>query len=91
MKLITLEGSKASYTRARQMVCEPLVNGLRTKCAYVWMGLGTYSALSAKWFAHRSPRTEICCVFARTQRELDAPGVLSMHWVFFARLKFTEN
>ncbi len=24
-------------------------------------------------------------VFARTQRELDAPDVLSMHWVSFAR------
>ncbi len=28
-----------------------------------------------KQFAYHSPRTEICQFFARTQRELDAPGV----------------
>ncbi len=30
-------------------------------------------------------------VFALIQRELDAPGVLSMHRVSFARLRFAEN
>ncbi len=29
-----------------------------------------------KWFTYHLPRTKICCFFARTQRELDAPGVL---------------
>ncbi len=28
----------------RQMVCEPLANGLRTKCEYMWMGLRTKCA-----------------------------------------------
>ncbi len=42
-------------------------------------------------FAYRSLRTEICQFFARTQRELDVPGVLFMHRVSFARLRFAEN
>ncbi len=29
-----------------------------------------------KQFAYRSPQTKICWFFARTQRELDVPGVL---------------
>ncbi len=29
-------------------------------------------------FAYRSPQTEICWFFARTQRELDVPGVLCL-------------
>ncbi len=42
-------------------------------------------------FAYHSLRTKICQFFVRTRRELDAPGVLSMHQMFFARLKFAEN
>ncbi len=41
--------------------------------------------------AYHSLRTEICRFFVGTQRELDAPGVLSMHRVSFARLRFAEN
>ncbi len=41
-------------------------------------------------FTYHSLRTEICRFFARTQRELDAPGVLSMHRVSSARLRFVE-
>ncbi len=36
-----------------------------------------------EWFAYRSLRTKIYRFFARTQRELDVPGVLSMHRVSF--------
>ncbi len=39
--------SKASYTQACRMVCEPLANSLWTKCEYVWMGLRTCAAPSA--------------------------------------------
>ncbi len=39
----------------------------------------------------RHPQTEICWFFAQTQRELDVPGILSMHRVSFARLRFAEN
>ncbi len=42
-------------------------------------------------FAYHSPQTEIYRVFVQTQRELDVPGVLSMHRVSFARLRFAEN
>ncbi len=34
---------------------------------------------------------QMCRFFAQTPRELDAPGVLSMHRVSFARLRFAEN
>ncbi len=39
-----------------------------------------------EWFAYQSPRTKICLFFVRTQRELDAPAVLSMHRMSFACL-----
>ncbi len=38
---------KASYTLARRMVQEPLVNGLRTKCTCVWTGLQTCAVPSS--------------------------------------------
>ncbi len=44
----------------------------------------------SKWFAYRSQRTEICLFFARTQRELDVLGALSMHRVSFVRLRFAK-
>ncbi len=65
---------KASYTQTHRMVHEPLANSSRTKCVYVWIRLRTCAR-----FAYHSPQTKICWFFARTQRELDAPGILSMH------------
>ncbi len=44
-----------------------------------------------EWFAYHSPRTKTCQFFVQTQRELDASGVLSMHQMPFARLRFAEN
>ncbi len=38
----------ALYTRAHQMVHKPLANGSQTKCTYMWMGLLTCAAPSAK-------------------------------------------
>ncbi len=66
---------KTSYTRTHRIICKLLVNGLWTKCAYKWMGLRTCSVPSANGLL----QTEICRFSARTQRELDAPGVLFMH------------
>ncbi len=44
-----------------------------------------------EWFAYHSPRIEICQFFVRTQRELDALGILFMPWMSSARLRFAEN
>ncbi len=80
----------ASYTQARRMFRKPLANGLRTKCMYV-DGTANLRCAISKRFAYHSPWTETCRIFAQTQRELDAPGVLSTHRVSFARLRFVEN
>ncbi len=50
--------AKASYILAHRMVRKSLTNGLRTKCAYVWMGLQTCAAPSAKGShtIHREPK-----------------------------------
>ncbi len=81
---------QASYTRAHQMVRELLTNGLRTKWGNVWMGLQTCAVPSAN-----SSHTVRCkpkfVGSLRKHRELDASGVLFMHRVFFARLRFVEN
>ncbi len=69
------------------MVREPLANGLRTKCAYAWMGLQTCAAPSANG-SHT-----IC-------RKPKFVGILHEHkgnWmrlhalVSFAHLRFMEN
>ncbi len=54
---------------------------------------GTANLLCAicEWFAYLSPQTEIGRPFARAQRELDVPDVLSIQRVSFARLRFVEN
>ncbi len=59
------------------MVRELLTNGLRIKYAYECMKLRTCAMPST----NGSPWTEIYWFFALTQRELDAPGVFSMHKV----------
>ncbi len=70
--------STASYIRAQQMhVCVD--------------GTANLLCASRKWFPYCSPRIKICQFFVWTQRELDAPGVLSMHRVSFAHLRFVEN
>ncbi len=83
---------------AHQMVRAPLANGSRTACKWFANQMrvcvdGTVNLLCAirEWFAYHLLRTKICQFFARTQRELDAQGVLSLHRVSFARLRFTEN
>ncbi len=49
-------------------------------------GTANLRCIVCKRFAYCSPRTKIW-----TQREMDAPSVLSMHQVSFARLRFAEN
>ncbi len=56
-----------------QTVHKLLAIGLRTKCMYMWMGLQTCAAPFANG-SHTVRRKQKCRFFARTLRELDAPG-----------------
>ncbi len=59
---------KASYTWAHQMVREPLTNGLRTKCVYVWMGLRTCAVPSANGSHTVRRKPKFVVFFANTKR-----------------------
>ncbi len=76
---------KVSYTRACQTVW--FANQMHV-CVD---GTANLRCAIREWFAYRSLRTKFCQFFAQTQRELDAPGVLSTNRVSFARLRFAEN
>ncbi len=78
---------KVSFTRACRMVHEQFAYQMRV-CVD---GTANLCCIVHKWFADHSARTKICWFFVWTQRELDAPGVLSMHRVSFTRLRFIEN
>ncbi len=60
------------------MVCKPLANQMRVRVD----GTENLRYTVHEWFAYHLPQTKICRFFARTQRELNAPGVLSTHRVF---------
>ncbi len=79
--------SIASYTRACQMVRKPFENQI---CESV-DGTANLCCAICEQFAYNLLQTEICRCFVWTQRELNAPGVLFMHWVSFARFRFAEN
>ncbi len=74
---------KASYTQARWMVCEPNAQMGGPDCKPALRHMRMVCMLLAA--------NQNLSFFARTQRELDAPSVLSMHRVSFARLRFVEN
>ncbi len=80
------------------LVYTSTLNGLRTTCEWFMNQMrvcvdrtANLSCAIHEWFTYHSLRTEICWFFAQTQRELDVPGVLSMHPVSFACLRFVEN
>ncbi len=61
---------------------------LQTRCAYVWTGLRTCAALSVNGLHTICRKPKFFGIFVRTQREQVVPGVLSLHRVSFARLRF---
>ncbi len=78
---------KALYTRLCRMVRKRFANQMHV-CV---VGTANLRCAVHERFAYRLLRNKICRFFAQTQRELDAPGVLFMHQVSFARLRFAEN
>ncbi len=61
-----------SAPNGSQTVCERFVNQMLI-CVDETVNL---RCAVCEWLAYHSPRTKICRLSARTQRELDAPGVV---------------